>query len=75
MNMVYSNNKLYVDLEGVVSNNDILNVKNKIFNILNSYNIKEVILNTTTNINDELIGGVVKDYHKNYNGVIKVNYR
>ncbi len=72
MNIIYSDEKLIVDLE---NNEEIFNLKNKLFSILNDYNIGEVELNTTGNVNDQEIGNIVREYHNNYNGVIKINYK
>lgn len=71
MNIIYSGNKLYVDLD---INDKNIN-KNRLFPILDSYEIREIIINTNNNINDEIIGNFVNEYHNKYDGRIKVNYK
>lgn len=74
MNIVYSDDKLYVDLENV-SKKEMRGAKSRLFSILNNYNVEEVVINTSGKTNDNIIGDFVNDYHKNYDGVIRVNYK
>ena len=75
MNIIYSSDKLFVELEDNITANEILRVKNRLFSILNSYSVEEVVLNTSTNVNEKLVGKFVNEYHKKFDGVIRVNYR
>lgn len=75
MDIIYSDNKLFVELNGRVNKYEIEKTKRRLYGILDSYRIREIILNTTSDANDELIGNFVDDYHSNYDGIIRVNYK
>lgn len=72
MNIFYSNETLFVDLYGSV---EMKNVKNKVFNILNEYNINNLELNVSEVF--EYKSGSIRefkiDYNRMYKGTIKIN--
>lgn len=49
--IIYSNETLYVILEGVGKRKDIKELKNKIDNIINEYGISDVVIDTKKLLN------------------------
>ncbi len=49
--IIYSNEKLYVILEGVMKKKDIKNLENKINNIISEYGINDVVFDTKKLLN------------------------
>ena len=45
MNMVYKENKLYIELMGSVTKRDVGIMKDRLFSVLNSYTINDIIIN------------------------------
>lgn len=70
MDIFYSDDTLFVDLYGKV---EVSRVKNKVFKILNEYNIPNIVVNF--NEVYECIGSIntlKTDYNKVYTGNIKI---
>ena len=72
MDIIYSDETLFVDLYGSI---EIEKVKNKVFTILDIYNIKRLELNTSEVY--EYKSGTIRelktDYNRMYKGTIKIN--
>ena len=75
MNMIYSGETLFVDLNGDSEFIDFNYVKTRVFNVLDQYDIENVIINTSGlfNINKNKIASLKRDYYKTYNGNIRIN--
>jgi hypothetical protein len=73
MNIFYTENTLYVNLEDSVDDIMISRLKQKIFGILDDYDIENIVLNVIAqNNNCFLLDDFIKEYHAKYNGNIVV---
>ena len=69
MNIYYMNNTLYVNLEDYLDDISINNLKSRVFNILDDYDINNIVLNIISNNKDNyLINDFISEYHKKYKG-------
>lgn len=69
MNIYYMNNTLYVNLNDYIDDMSINNLKSRVFNILDDYDIKNIVLNIISNNKDNyLIDEFIKEYHSKYSG-------
>ena len=66
--IIYSDEKLYVFLEGYMGKKDIKDLKNKVDNIVNEYQINDVIIDTKNLINNDLCLDLL---NKDNNAIIK----
>lgn len=62
-NIIYSDNKLFVYLEGSIRKREIKVLKNKMENIINEYQINDVILDTKKLDNDKLCLDILDNYN------------
>lgn len=62
--IIYSDEKLYVYLEGYMRKKDLKDLKHKVDNIINEYQINDVIIDTKNLINNNI------DLFSEYNNVI-----
>ena len=63
------NNTLYVNLNDYIDDISINNLKSRVFNILDDYDIKNIVINIISNNKDNyLIDEFIKEYHRKYNG-------
>ena len=71
MNIFYSNETLFVDLFGEV---EINKVRNKVFSILNEYNISNLEINVKEvfEYKSGTIRDLTNDYHRMYKGKFKI---
>ncbi len=71
MNIIYSEETLFVDLYGSVEMNK---VKNKVFNILNEFNISNIEINIgeVYEYKSGTIRELKSDYNRMYKGNIKI---
>lgn len=72
MNLVYSDETLFVDLYGSV---EMDKVKRRVFNILNEYNINKLEVNVSEvyEYKSGSIRELKTDYNRMYKGTIKIN--
>ena len=69
MNIYYMDNTLYVNLNDYIDDINVNTLKSRVFNILDDYDIENIVLNIITNNKDNyLIDEFIKEYHKKYNG-------
>ena len=69
MNIYYMNNTLYVNLDYYMDDINVNTLKSRVFNILDDYDINNIVLNIISNNKDNyLIDEFIKEYHKKYNG-------
>lgn len=71
MNMVYQNNTLFVDLSGEI---DIINLKRKLFSVVDKYNISKVVVDTRNvfNYKRSSFNALKNDYTKEFNGKLSI---
>ena len=70
MNIIYNNNTLYISMSEDINNESISNLRRKVFNIIDDYNIKNIVLNIINNNNNILIDEFIKEYKNKYHGNI-----
>ncbi len=70
MNIFYSNETLFVDLFGEV---EIKKVRNKVFSILNEYNISNLEINVKEVF--EYKSGTIRDLKNDYNRMYKGKFK
>ena len=71
MNIFYSNNTLFVNFNDSINELSVLKLKNRVFNILNDYDIENIVLNIIGDNKDNiLIDEFIREYHKKYHGNI-----
>ena len=65
------NNTLYVNLNDYIDDIIIDKLKSRVFNILDDYDIQNIVLNIiSNNKNNYLIDEFINEYHSKYNGNI-----
>lgn len=73
MNIYYTDNTLYVNLNDYIDDMNLNILKSRVFNILDDYDIENIVLNIiTNNKNNYLIDDFIKEYRKKYNGNILI---
>ena len=73
MNIYYTNNTLYVNLNERIDDFNISMLKKRVFNILDDYDIENIVLNIVTdNKNNILLDDFINDYNKKYHGNILI---
>ena len=73
MNVFYDENILYVDMLKDVNNDNVSILENKIFKILDDYNIKDVNIKMHKRNYDEYIfDSLIINYNKKYKGNLNI---
>lgn len=72
MDIFYTDDTLYVNMNDVVSRNDVIKLKKRVFKILEEYSIDNVVLNIVTDdtISKEMIDSFILEYNMRFNGKI-----
>lgn len=70
MNIFYTDNTLYINMNQEINNESIINLRKKVFGILNDYDIDNIVLNVITDKNNILLDEFIEEYHRKYNGNI-----
>lgn len=65
--MIYSDDTLFIYLEGSINKKEVKKLKNRIDNIINEYQINDVVIDTKNMIksNDLFFNDLVNEYKKN----------
>lgn len=74
MNIVFKNDTLFVDLKGEVDDMYINEMKYRVFSILDQYDVDNIVINAREvfNSNKTTFDSFLDEYHRHYNGKIKV---
>lgn len=73
MEMTYTNNILYINIEERINFSLIKKLKCRLFYLIDSYGIEEIILNINDNHYDtSLIMELINEYNMKYNGKLTV---
>ncbi len=73
MNIYYTDNTLYVNLNEVIDDFNISMLKKRVFNILDDYDIENIVLNIISeNKNNILLDDFIREYNKKYHGNIMI---
>lgn len=75
MNMVYKENKLYIELMGSVTKRDVGIMKDRLFSVLNSYTINDIIINVDGifGLKRDIFNEFLEEYHTKYKGNVTIN--
>ena len=69
MNIYYTDNTLFINLNEYIDDISVNKLKSKVFGILDDYDIENIVLNIISdNKNNYLIDDFIREYHKKYNG-------
>ncbi len=74
MEMIYTNNTLYINIEERINFSLINNLQKKLYRIIDSYHINNIEINilNDTHYDHSLIIDLINDYKIKYNGKIIV---
>ncbi len=74
MNLYYQNETLYVDVETFLTREDIEFLKNKLFHIIENYDIDQIIINNKTKqlINRYYLNKIRQEYNNRYQGRMSI---
>lgn len=75
MNMIYKNNKLYVELLGRVSSEEIDIMKRRLWGILKVHNIDDIIINVDDifSLKKDIFNDFLEEYHRDFRGNITIS--
>jgi UTP:GlnB (protein PII) uridylyltransferase len=75
MDMIYKDDTLFVDLIGIVGIKEVDVMKERVFSILNQYEVDNVVINLKNafKINKNMMNNFINEYHKNYKGNILID--
>ena len=70
MEMIYTNNTLYVNIEERINFSLINKLRHKVYRIIDNYHIKNIEINILNNqhYDTSLITELIEDYKTKYNG-------
>lgn len=74
MEMVYKDNILYINIEDRLNFSLIKKLKNRLFYLIDSYGVEEIILNINTNEHYDrtLLYELLNEYNQKYTGKLTV---
>lgn len=74
MEMIYTNNTLYINIEDRINFTLIKNLQRKLYRIIDSYHIKNIEINIMDNshFDKTLLQDLINDYKSKYNGKLIV---
>ena len=70
MNIYYKDNTLYVNMNEDINMESILVLRKRVFDILDDYDINNIVLNVITDKNNILLDEFINEYQRKYNGNI-----
>ena len=70
MNIYYTENTLYINMSDEINDESIINLRKRVFGILNDYDIDNIVLNVVTDKNNILLDEFIREYQRKYNGNI-----
>lgn len=74
MEMIYTNNTLYINIEDRINFTLIKNLQRKLYRIIDSYHINniEISIGDNTHFDKTLLQDLINDYKSKYNGKLIV---
>lgn len=74
MRIIFNDDTLYVDIEGNIGVLEMNIIKSRVFSILDQYEVDNIVVNfkEVFNLNKKTISSFIEEYHKKYNGNIRV---
>lgn len=74
MEMIYTNNTLYINIEDRINFTLIKNLQRKLYRIIDSYHINniEISIGNNTHFDKTLLQDLINDYKSKYNGKLIV---
>jgi UTP:GlnB (protein PII) uridylyltransferase len=75
MDMIYKDDTLFVDLIGIVGIKEVDVMKERVFSILNQYEVDNIVINLRNafKINKNMMNSFINEYHKKYKGSILID--
>lgn len=72
--MVYSNDTLFINMSGIYNSKNISKLKRKMYNVINQYGISNVVIDrkNISKIDDNAFYDMLDDYDLKYGGNLKV---
>lgn len=74
MEMIYSNDTLFVNIKGIYNSKNINNLKQKMYDVINMYGISNVVIDkkNISKIDTGAFYDMLDDYDLKYGGNLKV---
>lgn len=74
MEMVYNDETLFISMKGVYNSKNISTLKRKMYNVINQYGIKNIIIDkkNISSIDSGAFYDMLDDYDSKYGGNLKV---
>ncbi len=74
MRMIFNDDVLYVDVEGEIGYLEMDVIKNRVFSVLDQYEVDNIVVNfeNAFNFNKKSISTFIREYHQKYSGSISV---
>ncbi len=74
MEMIYSNDTLFINIEGVYNSKSISTLKRKMYNVINQYGISNVVIDkkNISKIDYGAFYDMLNDYDTKYGGNLKI---
>ncbi len=75
MNMIYKDDTLYVDLSGDIGAREMSMMKERVFSVLNQYDVDNVVINVKSvfKFNRNMMNSFVNEYKRHYKGNILID--
>lgn len=75
MEIIYTDKILYISLFEKINNDLVNKLQDKVFKIIDDYNIKNIVLNifNKEDYNKAVFNNFIFNYKEKYKGVIKIN--
>lgn len=74
MEMIYNNDTLFINIEGIYNSKNINNLKRKMYNVINQYGINNVVIDKKKilKIDSGAFYDMLNDYDIKYGGNLKI---
>lgn len=72
MEMIYTDNTLYINVEERINFTTISRLQRKLYSVIDSYSIPNIVINILSNehYDHTLLNDLINDYQSKYNGIL-----
>ena len=72
MEMIYTDNTLYINVEERINFTTISRFQRKLYSVIDSYSIPNIVINILSNehYDHTLLNDLINDYQSKYNGIL-----